>query len=299
MLALISESTNPYFNLACEEFLLKNFTEDIFFMYRNDASLILGKHQNAFSEVNHRFVDKMKIPVVRRISGGGTVYHDPGNLNFCFITSPVKGNDLVDFKKYTAPIIKALALFGVTAELGSRNELNVEGRKITGTACHVFKGRVLHHGTILYRANLDHLEESISGDLDRYEDKAVKSVRSAVRNLSEKIINAPETDEFMALLFNKIVEATDAELFVISKNRLGEIMALIKEKFSTWDWNYGYSPRFKANVSVEIGGVVSTVTLSVIKGYIQSVESEDLTLDSRIADRLINRAFDPNGYTID
>lgn len=296
MLALLSKSTNPYFNIACEDFLLKNFKDEIFFIYRNDASLILGKHQNAFSEVNHRFVEKMKIPVVRRISGGGTVYHDPGNLNFCFITTPSPGEDLVDFKKHTSPIIASLATYGIEAKLGSRNELTVDGKKITGTACHVSRGRVLHHGTILYNANLDHLEESINGDIERYQDKAVKSVRSIVTNIAEKIGAKPDVDKFIAELFEKITNNMGGTIFDITKDQVAVIDKSIADKFNTWDWNYGYSPRFKTEVDISLDGTKQKVTVSVIKGYIKSVETEDENADSKVASFLIEKAFNPDGY---
>ena len=296
MLALLSKSTNPYFNIACEEFLLKNYTEELFFMYRNDASLVLGKHQNAFSEVNHHFVEKMQIPVVRRISGGGTVYHDPGNLNFCFITTPAPGEDMVNFKKHTAPVIESLAAFGVTAELGSRNELTVEGKKITGTACHVSRGRVLHHGTILYNANLDHLEESINGDMARYKDKAVKSVRSVVTNIAEKIGGTPNVDQFMAELFAMVADKMAASHLALSNDQITKIDKSIAEKFTTWDWNYGYSPRFKSTVVLAFDGVTHHVEVSVVKGYIKSVETSNGTIFDKANALLLEKAFNPDGY---
>ena len=184
MICIKSDSNDPYFNLAAEEYLLKERKEDIYFQYINAPSVVIGKHQNALSEINLDYMNKNEILLARRISGGGAVYHDDGNLNYSFLTSEEAG-DLIQFKKYTAPVIEILRLLGVEARLGKRNEILTDGGKISGTASHVYKNRTLHHGTLLFNSDLEKLAKCLYVDSSRIKDKAVKSVRSEVVNISD------------------------------------------------------------------------------------------------------------------
>ncbi|MCK5693684.1 MAG: lipoate--protein ligase family protein, partial [Bacteroidales bacterium] len=184
MLCIISPYTNPYFNLAAEEYLLKSFQEDMFLLYRNRPSIVVGKHQNTLAEINLPFVQENEILVARRITGGGTVFHDLGNLNFAFFTSGKEG-ELVDYKRATTPIVEALKKMGLEVRLGKRNELLLKGLKISGTASHVFKQRVLHHGTLLFSSEMGKLSAALKSDKERFTDRAVKSVRSRVTNISD------------------------------------------------------------------------------------------------------------------
>ena len=186
MKIIISQKTDAYTNLATEEFLLKNFTEDIFFLYINSKSIIVGKHQNALAEINYKIISENKIPVVRRLSGGGTVFHDPGNINFCFITSGVK-TELVNFERYMTPIVEFLNSLNVNAQLGGRQDILIDGSKISGNACHVFKSRVMHHGTLLFNSQLGTLTQALKNDPLKFKDKAVKSVRSKVTNIQDHL----------------------------------------------------------------------------------------------------------------
>lgn len=167
---LISETNDPYFNIATEEYLLKNFSDNFLFIYRNETSVIVGKHQNVFAEVNLMDVWKQNIPIVRRITGGGTVYHDLGNMNFSFVETGEKGK-LIDFKKYLTPVIGFLKTIGIDAVIGEKNELKVGGAKVSGNAEHVYRNRLVHHGTLLFDANLNKLKEyfkSFIGKLCRF-----------------------------------------------------------------------------------------------------------------------------------
>ncbi len=152
MLCIYLKNTNPYFCLAAEEYFLKNFDDDIFMLWQSDDTIVVGKHQNALGEINYRFVRKNNITVARRISGGGTVFHDSGNVNFSFIKN-VKSSAEISFKQFTEPVVNTLAKLDIIATTSGRNDLLIEGKKISGNAEHIFKKRVLHHGTLLYNSD--------------------------------------------------------------------------------------------------------------------------------------------------
>ena len=156
MICIHLKNTNPFYCLAAEEYLLKNFDDDIFMLWQSKDTVVLGKHQNALAEINYPFVRANNVTVARRISGGGTVFHDAGNVNFAFIKN-VKSPAEISFKQFTQPVVEALALLGIEATSSGRNDLLIEGLKISGNAEHVFKNRVLHHGTLLFNSDLENL----------------------------------------------------------------------------------------------------------------------------------------------
>jgi lipoate-protein ligase A len=219
MLILAPATTNPYTNLATEEYLLKNSPSDIFMLWRSQPAVIVGKHQNAMAEINYHFVRENGIPVIRRLSGGGTVYHDLGNLNYTFIMNGTEGN-LVNFRRFAQPIIDVLHGVGVDARLEGKNDLRVNGKKISGNAEHVYKNRVLHHGTLLVESNLVNLGMALKAPTNRYSDRAVQSIRSVVANLNDYLDRPVTADDmanrilgYMALLFPKSAryELSDSE----------------------------------------------------------------------------------------
>lgn len=241
---IVSESDNPYFNLAVEELLLKKKTGDYFILSKNSPSVIIGKHQSPHIEVNTRFVTENNIPVIRRISGGGTVYHDHGNLNFSFIVNSTEGHQ-VDFQKYTKPIVNFLISKGIAARFEGRNDLRVNGYKISGNAEHVFRNRVLHHGTLLFNASIDALESSLRKDASCYSSKSVRSVPAGVTNIKGMISNIDNVDDLMNEMMNYfIVNLPDAHILYMDGNENNEAMSLAGEKYSTWDWNYAYGPEY-------------------------------------------------------
>jgi len=181
-----SQSTDPYFNMATEEYFLKNFEEDFFCLYINRPSVIVGKHQNTMAEINVPYVMENNIPVIRRLSGGGTVFHDLGNLNFCFIQQGKPGY-LVDFKKFSQPILDVLQKLEINAWLRGKSDLVIDNKKFSGNAEHVYKNKVLHHGTLLFSSELSQLNEAIKADWGKFTDKAVRSNRSQVTNIAEHL----------------------------------------------------------------------------------------------------------------
>jgi lipoate---protein ligase len=274
MLLIQQTSTNPYFNIATEEYLLKNSTDDFFILYRNEPSIIVGKHQNTIAEINLQFVKQKGLIVVRRLSGGGTVYHDLGNLNYSFITTGTEGN-LVNFKKHTQPIIDILQNLGVDARIGGKNDMRVGDKKISGNAEHVFKNRVLHHGTLLFNSNLDNLNEAIQINPNTYTDKAVKSIRSHVANISDYLNDSLTIEEFAQNTINHIKNTfPNSHEHKFTDNEINSINKLIKTKYSTWEWNYGYSPTYTLNKKLKFNDKILNIQAVVDKSIISQISFE-------------------------
>lgn len=268
---ILPYADNIYFNLALEEYFLKNFQENVFFVWKCSPSVVLGKHQNVFEEVDIDFAMKHKIHIARRISGGGAVFHDEGNINFTFIKSGEK-EKLVDFKKHTQPIIDILQTMGIDAKFQGKNDLRVEGKKISGNAEHVYKNKVLHHGTLLFKSDLALLRGCLKGDDPGYESKAVKSIRSPVMNIAE-LLNDPLTlDGFVGKLIEGIKDRfPEAKVYPLSSNEVNEIEKLAQTKYQTWKWIFAYSPKYKLRREKRINGDLTRVELFVADGMIEDI----------------------------
>jgi len=264
-------NSDPYFNLAAEEYFLKNFQEDFFMLWRSKASVVVGKHQNALAEINHEFVRKNQIPVARRLSGGGTVFHDPGNVNFSFIRNVANISE-VNFKVFTIPVIEALKKLGVVAYTTGRNDLLIDGKKISGNAEHVHRNRVLHHGTLLFDSHLESLKGALKVDLSKFEDKAVQSNRSEVTNIANYLPNRISVKEFTNFLFGEISQSyTDYQVYEPTPTDIEAIEKLSIEKYQTWDWIFGYSPRYRFTNTLNTANGAISVNMLVEKGHIAEV----------------------------
>ena len=296
MRCLISENTNPFFNLASEEVLLKSRAEDYFLIYRNTPSIVVGKHQNTLAEINLPYVEEKGIVVARRISGGGTVFHDLGNLNFAFITSGREG-ELVDYKRHTLVIIQAMKKLGLIVKLGKRNELLLGNKKISGTASHVFKNRVMHHGTLLFSSQMKDLSRALKVKGGRFEDRAVKSVRSEVTNIREHLSEKMEVAEFQSLLFDSVLLALNGSIYQYRENDLDEIAQLVESKFSSWEWNFGYSPKYQYSKALPYKGGEVAIHMNVEKGIIREISIKGDFLGSKdlhaLEDLLVGCIHDP------
>ena len=272
MLCVESPYTDVYFNLALEEYFMRNFSDDIFILYIDSPSVVIGKHQNALAEINLNYLVKNNITVARRLSGGGTVYHDLGNLNFSFISTS-KDKNTVNFKKYQKPIVEALTDIGLKFEVGKRNDITINGLKISGNAEHIYKNRVLHHGTLLYNSNLEILSEAIKVKLPKYKDKAVQSKRSEVANISSFIDKTWSIDEFKSAVMRYVLNSDSSNIiYKLTVDDKMRTMELVDSKFSTWDWNFGYSPRYFFHNIEELADGKLEVKLFVEKGSIQNAE---------------------------
>ncbi|MDD3566992.1 MAG: lipoate--protein ligase [Bacteroidales bacterium] len=280
MLCINQEGNDPYFNIATEEYLLKNYSDDILMLYVNEPSVIVGKHQNTFAEVSYRLAKDKKVKIVRRLSGGGAVYHDLGNLNFTFIKNSIDGN-LVDFRGFTKPIIDLLNELGVDARFEGHNSLNVGGKKISGNAEHVYKNRVMHHGTLLFSTDMQMLADMLYISDDLYSDKAVKSVRANTTNLSEHLPPEITLEKFREHVIEYMTKKhSNLTLYSLTKEDNVAIYDLVEKKYNTWQWNFGYSPSYKFSRSFTLKGKRTTIAVEVQKGVLSNVNVKGDTLSA-------------------
>lgn len=230
---LILHSTDPYLNLAIEEHLFRTEREDVFMLWQNEPTVVIGKNQNAYAEVELAYLKEQGIHLARRITGGGAVYHDLGNVNYTFISN--SGQTGIDFAGFTAPVLEALASLGIHAELSGRNDLLVDGKKFSGNAQHSANGRTLHHGTLLFDSDLTVLSAALRPDEEKLKSKAVKSTRSRVTNLAPLLQKSATTGEFIALIAD----------FVRQKYRpveisapMGEEVEQLRARNASHEWLY-------------------------------------------------------------
>ena len=265
-----NNSIEPHYNLAFEEYVFKNLDEDFVLLWRNGPSIIVGKNQNTVEEIKTDYVKENNINVVRRVTGGGSVYHDLGNLNFSFITKAQ--SNLIDFKTYNIPIIKALEKLGVNCELSGRNDIVIDGKKFSGIAQSIIKGRVLNHGTLLFDSKLDTLSKALNVKRDKIESKGIKSVSSRVTNIKPYVKDDIDVLEFKQVLLNNIFDYFNqpVEIYSLTDEDRENIQKMVDERYGTWEWNYGNSPEFnyKGYKRFEGGGV--EVRLHVVKGIIEN-----------------------------
>jgi lipoate-protein ligase A len=238
--------TDPRINLALEEYALRNFSaeNDYLLFYINEPSIIIGRNQNTLEEINYDYVEENNIHIVRRVSGGGAVYHDFGNLNFSFITNhDVKS--LNNFKKFTAPVIKVLNSLGLNTELKGRNDIQVDEKKISGTAQFSTGKRMVSHGTLLFNTDLGEVANALNVKMSKIESKGHKSVRSRVANISEFLQKPLKIEAFRQLLLEGLYEESEPfESYHLTKEEWKAVHTLKDEKYDTWDWNFGRSPKF-------------------------------------------------------
>ncbi|HEY3389231.1 MAG TPA: lipoate--protein ligase [Prolixibacteraceae bacterium] len=293
MRCFISTSTNPYFNLATEEYLLKNCDEEIFLIYINEPCIVVGKHQNLLAEINLQYVLENKIRLARRISGGGTVYQDFNNLNFSFIHN-CKNLEEISFTRFTNPILEALLEMGLDVSFSGRNDLLIDSKKISGNAMHILKTRVLSHGTLLFNADLSKLSLALKTNPQKYIDKAIKSVRSKVTNISDYLENAKPIDDFKNTIFQSITGKMNnhSSIKPLTDLEIESIGLIVKSKFETWDWIYGYSPNYIFRNNIILSNLSVQVELHVEKSVIKRVNTDSDQTQSagyqEIFDTLIN-----------
>lgn len=295
---IINKRTNPYFNLALDDYAMRHIDveEDFFFLWQNEPSVIIGKNQNAVEEINREYIDENGVHVARRVSGGGAVYHDFGNLNFTFVIG-VDDPGKVNYKKYVQPIVDALASMGVVATASGRNDILIDGLKISGNAQSLANGKLMHHGTLMFDVNIEHMVEALNVDPDKIISKGVKSVRSRVTNIKEHLPEGTTLQNFWDQLHYYLSnEGQDSEI-VLSDDDIKRIEEDAQSKFATWDWIYGASPEFNLRNSQRFTGGRVEVLIDVNKGgLIEEIRFmgdylglEDVSL---VEDRLIGTRFD-------
>ncbi|PWU67772.1 lipoate--protein ligase [Gracilibacillus dipsosauri] len=265
--------TDPHINLAIEEYILKQFGEkDTYLLfYINEPSIIIGKNQNTIEEINTDYVEEKGIHVVRRLSGGGAVYHDQGNLNFSFITKD-DGNSFHNFAKFTEPVVDALKALGVPAELSGRNDLVAEGRKISGNAQFTTRGRMFSHGTLMYDSEIEHVVRSLNVKTEKIISKGIKSIRSRVANISEFMESKLSMDALKEHILCHVFHVDKLEevpRYELTEEDWENIHQLSKERYQQWEWNYGKSPKFNIQHSHKFPAGLVDVRLDVHKGMIE------------------------------
>ena len=216
-------TTDPSYNLAMEQYVFDCLPRDrmYFMLWQNDNAIIVGKYQNTIAEINEEAVRERGIRVVRRLSGGGAVYHDMGNLNFTFITDVGESNAL-DLKLFCEPVVRTLATLGVKAEVNGRNDITIDGKKFSGNSQYIRQGRVMHHGTIMFDSDLSVVSEALRVDPTKIQTKGIRSVRS--------------------ILLENILKENPGEAYPLTQDDLAAVEKLRAERYATWDWNYGFSP---------------------------------------------------------
>lgn len=272
MLLVQNERTNPYYNLAMEEFMLTHFDEDCFSLWINEAVVVVGKNQNTLAEINHDYVERNNICVVRRLTGGGAVFHDVGNVNFTYIEN-ASGGRFNDYAHFTRDILDFLETLGVHGELSGRNDLTVDGKKFSGNAQCMRGGRVLHHGTILFSADLSRLAGALNANPLKMQSKGIKSVSSRVTNLRDHLKQDMDVGEFKRLLEQFMLRRyKDLHARSLTPQETAEVEELTAKKYATWQWNYGSSPEynFKNAKRFENGGIVE-LRMQVSGGVIRQV----------------------------
>lgn len=263
------DTTDPAFNLALEEYVFESLSKDYnyFILWQNHNTVVVGRHQNTFNEVDETFIRENNITVVRRLSGGGAVYHDLGNLNFTFIQDAAGKEP--DLGLFCRPVAQAIRTLGAEAEVNGRNDITVNGMKFSGNAQYVKNGRVMHHGTLLFDSQLDVAAKALRPDPEKIKAKGVASVRSRITNLKPLFPEGTTLPDFRKALLQALFENEQMECYVLTDDDIAAISALKENRYGTWDWNWGASPACDMTISGRIEGCGRLeFRFLVKKGYI-------------------------------
>ena len=272
MLLIINPFTDPAFNLALEEYLLTKKQQALIMLWRNSGSVIIGRNQNTLAEINLDFVRAHHIPVVRRLSGGGAVFHDCGNINFTLI-HPIEAGDFSNYDKFTKPIRDFLQSLGVPAVLQGRNDLTVDGKKISGNAQAAKGGLILHHGTLLFAADVSRLAGALRPQAAKIESKGIRSVRARVANISDYLPASMSADVFLERLAAYFrAQNPDLTDYTLEQSDIAAAEQLVREKYGTWEWNFGSSPRYQYQKSTRFSFGTVALGLQVTDGIITQAD---------------------------
>lgn len=271
MIRIINEHRDPRINLAVEEYALNYLdpNEEYVILWQNEPTVVVGRNQNTVAEVNGPFIKERGIHVVRRLSGGGAVYHDLGNLNFTFIVDAQKER-VSNFEYFTRPVIEALASLGVKAEFSGRNDITIDGKKFSGNAQYWSKNRLLHHGTILFNSDLDVVGQALNVQADKLQSKGVKSVRSRVTNIYPYMPNPISIEEFKAVLLEFLIPGKRQD-YTLSDAEWAVVQQLKEKRYARWEWNYGASPECEMEKQRRFPGGKLELRFNVADGLIRDL----------------------------
>ncbi|CQR25378.1 lipoate-protein ligase [Streptococcus varani] len=271
---IVNNSNDPAFNIALESYAFKELTDidEIFILWINEPAIIIGKHQNAIQEINKEFTDANGIHVVRRLSGGGAVYHDLNNLNYTIISNKSE-EGAFDFKTFSKPVIDTLATLGVEANFTGRNDLEIDGKKICGNAQAYAKGRMMHHGCLLFDVDMTVLGQALKVSKDKIESKGVKSVRARVTNINKELPEKMTVLEFKEAILDQMKkEYPDMEEYVLSEDELTHIQEIRDQQFGTWEWTFGTTPEYTVERSIRYPAGTITSYIKTEKSIIESLK---------------------------
>lgn len=268
---IVNKSNNPAYNIALEAYAFRELLseDEIFILWINEPAIIIGKHQNTIQEINKEYIDAHGIHVARRLSGGGAVYHDLNNLNYTIISNKSE-EGAFDFKTFSQPVIETLADLGVKAEFTGRNDLEINGKKFCGNAQAYYKGRMMHHGCLLFDVDMTVLGDALKVSKDKIESKGIKSVRARVTNIIDELPEKITVNEFSDKILAKMKETyPDMTEYVLSEDELAKIQKSADDQFGNWDWVYGKAPEYtiERNVRYPAGKIntFANVEKSIIK----------------------------------
>lgn len=274
MIYVINNSNNPYFNHAAEEYLLNHFEDEVFMLWINKPAILIGRNQNTISEINTNYVESNDIDIVRRLSGGGAVFNDLGNINFTFITykniSKTSKNN--GFERFAYPVIHALKFLNIEAEFTGRNDITINNKKISGNAQYSHKDKLLHHGTLLYDCNLDNLSKALKSKPLKFKDKAIKSVASRVTNISSHLDEKIDLLDFKNFFMNFVIKTNDIkEIYEFTNEDIKIIEEIMNSRFKTWEWNYSKSIDYSYKNAVKYPSGSIEYHLNVNNGIINNI----------------------------
>ena len=273
MIYIKNNDNRPQFNLALEQYVFDSLDEydEIFLLWINEPSIIVGKNQNTIQEINLDYIKENNINVVRRLSGGGAVYHDYGNLNYTIIS---KSNETsaFNFEAFSQPVIEVLAELGVKAEFTGRNDITIDGQKFCGNAQYMKKGKVLHHGAMLFDTDLTVLGNALKVSQDKIASKGVKSVRSRVTNIIDHLEEKITIEDFKELLLNHMFKDIGIKEYKLTEEDKENINKLMEERYNTWEWNFGESPEFNIEKSKRFSAGKVETKIDVEDGIIKSMK---------------------------
>ena len=274
MRVIFLDSTDPARNLATEEYLLKHTTGNIFMLWRNEPSIIVGRNQNTLAEINLDYVNEHSIKVIRRLTGGGAVFHDLGNLNYTFIEEN-STEKFGDYEIFSRPIIATLKSLGVNAELKGRNDLCIDSLKFSGNAQVAWHNRVMHHGTLLFSANVSNMSDALKVNELKIKSKGIKSVRSHVTNISDHLKTPMTVTQFRDEIAKAVTTTfDDCQVLPLTDEENAFIDKLVEDKYGTWEWNFGYNKKYSFFKEVRFNCGLLQVNMNIDNNIITDIRIE-------------------------